>query len=145
MDLIFLLLSMWTNKLNTTIEKATCCKVLWVCAPLIISSNTFLLVGKGLLQIVMFFLLLSQDQIHWQFPLVCDQFCISFYSEFCKKCVKVIVICKLICVCVGKYFLVDAGYPNVPRFLALYWCTCYHLKEFSRENPINTPWELFNQ
>ena len=38
----------------------------------------------------------------------------------------------------------DGGYPNVPGFLAPYRCTCYHLKEFSRENPINTPQELFN-
>ena len=44
----------------------------------------------------------------------------------------------------GKYYLVNARYPNVPRFLAPYHCTCYHLKEFSRENPINTPKELFN-
>ena len=38
----------------------------------------------------------------------------------------------------------DVGYPNVPGFLAPYRCTRYHLKEFSRENPINTPQELFN-
>jgi hypothetical protein len=46
--------------------------------------------------------------------------------------------------CLGKYYLVDARYPNVPGFLAPYRCTRYHLKEFSRENPINTPQELFN-
>ena len=45
---------------------------------------------------------------------------------------------------VGKYNLVDAGYPIVPGFLAPYCCTRYHLKEFSRANPINTPEELFN-
>ena len=38
----------------------------------------------------------------------------------------------------------DVGYPNVPGFLAPYRCTRYHLKEFSRANPINTPQELFN-
>ena len=40
--------------------------------------------------------------------------------------------------------MVDAGYPNVPGFLAPYRCTRYHLKEFCRANPINTPRELFN-
>jgi hypothetical protein len=45
---------------------------------------------------------------------------------------------------VGKYFLVDVGYPNAPGFLAPYRCTRYHLKEFSRENPINSRQELFN-
>ena len=45
---------------------------------------------------------------------------------------------------VGKYYLVDAGYPNAPGFLAPYRCTRYHLKEWSRENPINSAHELFN-
>lgn len=49
-----------------------------------------------------------------------------------------------ISICIGKFYLVDAEYPNVPGFLAPYWCTCYHLKEFCRENPIITRQELFN-
>lgn len=51
---------------------------------------------------------------------------------------------NFICICLGKFYLVDVGYPNVPRFLALYWCMRYHLKEFCRENPISIPQELFN-
>ena len=47
-------------------------------------------------------------------------------------------------ICVGKFYLVDVGYPNVPGFLAPYRCTRYHLKEFCRANPISNPQELFN-
>ena len=45
---------------------------------------------------------------------------------------------------VGKFYLADAGYPNVPGFLTPFRSTRYHLKEFSRANPINTPQELYN-
>ena len=47
-------------------------------------------------------------------------------------------------ICVGKFYLVDVGYPNVPGFLVPYRCTRYHLKEFCRANPISNPQELFN-
>ena len=61
---IYRLPLMLTTKLNIVIGKATYHKMLWVCVPLIISFNTFLLVGKGLQQIVVFLLLLCLDQIH---------------------------------------------------------------------------------
>ena len=46
---------------------------------------------------------------------------------------------------IGKYYLVDAGYTNGPRFLAPYRSTRYHLKEWaaSQQQP-KTPKELFN-
>jgi hypothetical protein len=45
MSAIYQLLLMSTTKLNIVIEKATCHRMLWVCVPLIISFNTFLLFG----------------------------------------------------------------------------------------------------
>ncbi|KAL2327026.1 hypothetical protein Fmac_020453 [Flemingia macrophylla] len=43
----------------------------------------------------------------------------------------------------GKYFLVDAGYTNGPRFLAPYRGTRYHLNEWIGNTPQNFK-ELFN-
>jgi hypothetical protein len=44
---------------------------------------------------------------------------------------------------VGKYYLVDAGFPNVPGFLAPYRGTRYHLKDQVGHAPKNGK-ELFN-
>ena len=44
---------------------------------------------------------------------------------------------------VGKYFLVDAGYTNGPRFLAPYRGTRYHLNEWIGNTPQSYK-ELFN-
>ncbi|KAM7479047.1 hypothetical protein LguiA_027260 [Lonicera macranthoides] len=45
----------------------------------------------------------------------------------------------------GKFYLVDAGYPNLPNFIAPYRGVRYHLKEFGngRQAPQNAK-ELFN-
>ncbi|KAG9446580.1 hypothetical protein H6P81_012708 [Aristolochia fimbriata] len=43
----------------------------------------------------------------------------------------------------GRYYLVDAGYPNRPGFLAPYRGTRYHLQEYGNNLPQN-PKELFN-
>jgi hypothetical protein len=32
--------------------------------------------------------------------------------------------------CVGKYYVVDVGYPNQPRYLAPYKGERYHLPEY---------------
>ena len=37
--------------------------------------------------------------------------------------------------CVGKFYLVDSGYPNRPGYLALYKGTKYHLPEY-RQGPM---------
>lgn len=47
------------------------------------------------------------------------------------------------CVCLGKFFLVDAGYAVRPGFVPPYRATRYHLKEFGASRPQN-PRELFN-
>ncbi|XP_068638427.1 uncharacterized protein [Aristolochia californica] len=44
----------------------------------------------------------------------------------------------------GKYYLVDAGYANLPRFLAPYRGTRYHLQEFGNNTPTDER-KLFNR
>jgi len=45
--------------------------------------------------------------------------------------------------CLGKFYLVDAGYAVKPGFLPPYRATRYHLREFGVRSPQN-PRELFN-
>lgn len=47
--------------------------------------------------------------------------------------------------CVGKYYVVDAGYPNRPGYLAPYKGERYHLPEWHRGMEPNTPKEKFNR
>ena len=49
------------------------------------------------------------------------------------------------CMCVGKYYVVDAGYPNRPGYLAPYKGERYHLPEWHRGMEPNTPKEKFNR
>ncbi|XP_058087494.1 uncharacterized protein LOC131234578 [Magnolia sinica] len=44
----------------------------------------------------------------------------------------------------GKYYLVDAGFPNTPGFLAPYRGVRYHLKEFKQGCLLRDKEELFN-
>lgn len=44
----------------------------------------------------------------------------------------------------GKYYLVDAGYPNIPGFLAPYKGHRYHLPDFRRSSRYNNHYEAFN-
>lgn len=46
---------------------------------------------------------------------------------------------------VGKYYVVDAGYPNRPGYLAPYKGERYHLPEWHRGMEPNTPMEKFNR
>ncbi|KAL3820188.1 hypothetical protein ACJIZ3_006093 [Penstemon smallii] len=43
----------------------------------------------------------------------------------------------------GKYYLVDAGYPNIPGFMAPYKGK-YHLPDFDRSTVYNSPYEMFS-
>ncbi|XP_072148481.1 uncharacterized protein [Setaria viridis] len=45
----------------------------------------------------------------------------------------------------GKYYVVDAGYPNCPGYLAPYKGERYHLPEWHRGMEPNTPKEKFNR
>lgn len=45
---------------------------------------------------------------------------------------------------IGKYYLVDAGYPNIPGFLAPYKGQKYHLPDFQRATTYNNQYEMFN-
>ena len=47
--------------------------------------------------------------------------------------------------CLGKYYLVDAGYPNRNGYLAPYKGERYHVPEFHRGVEPNTPVEKFNR
>ncbi|XP_031119507.1 uncharacterized protein LOC116022779 [Ipomoea triloba] len=44
----------------------------------------------------------------------------------------------------GHYYVVDAGYPNVPGFLAPYRGEAYHLNEFRGQGQIRNKQALFN-
>ncbi|KAG8363410.1 hypothetical protein BUALT_Bualt19G0019500 [Buddleja alternifolia] len=44
----------------------------------------------------------------------------------------------------GKYYLVDAGYPNILGFLAPYKGQKYHLKDFNRASSYRNAYEVFN-
>ena len=44
----------------------------------------------------------------------------------------------------GKYYLVDAGYPTPVGYLGPYKCERYHLLEFSRSTGFNSHNEVFN-
>ncbi|KAI3445096.1 hypothetical protein Pfo_001761 [Paulownia fortunei] len=44
----------------------------------------------------------------------------------------------------NKYYVVDAGYPNMSGFLAPYKGTCYHPEQFRRRQRASGPKELFN-
>ena len=46
---------------------------------------------------------------------------------------------------VGKYYVVDAGYPNRPGYLSPYKGERYHLPEWHRGMEPNTPKEKFNR
>ncbi|CAN6227594.1 unnamed protein product [Urochloa humidicola] len=35
----------------------------------------------------------------------------------------------------GKYYVVDAGYPNRPGYLSPYKCTRYHVEQFQNGPP----------
>jgi hypothetical protein len=48
-------------------------------------------------------------------------------------------------ICVGKYYVVDAGYPNRLGYLAPYKGERYHLPEWHRGMEPNTPKEKFNR
>ncbi|KAK8957070.1 hypothetical protein KSP39_PZI000731 [Platanthera zijinensis] len=59
-----------------------------------------------------------------------------------KKCNCIVIT---LFYCIGKYYLVDAGYTNGQGFLAPYRSTRYHLKEWSiHGNKPTTYKELFN-
>jgi hypothetical protein len=47
--------------------------------------------------------------------------------------------------CVGKYYIIDAGYPNRPGYLAPYKGERDHLPEWHRCMEPNSPKEKFNQ
>ena len=47
--------------------------------------------------------------------------------------------------CAGKYYVVDAGYPNRPGYLAPYKGERYHLPEWHRGMEPTTPREKFNR
>ena len=51
----------------------------------------------------------------------------------------------LILFCIGKYYLVDAGYPNRDGYLAPYKGDRYHVPDFQRGAPPTTPVEKFNR
>ncbi|CAH9147048.1 unnamed protein product [Cuscuta epithymum] len=44
----------------------------------------------------------------------------------------------------GKYYLVDAGYPNIKGFLSPYKRQKYHIPDFKRASSYNNHYELFN-
>ena len=44
----------------------------------------------------------------------------------------------------GYYYVVDAGYPNIPGFLAPYRGERYHLNDFHGRGRITRKYELFN-
>lgn len=46
---------------------------------------------------------------------------------------------------IGKYYVVDAGYPNRPGYLAPYKGERYHLPEWHRGIEPKTPMERFNR
>jgi hypothetical protein len=43
--------------------------------------------------------------------------------------------------CLGKYYVVDVGYPNRPGYLAPYKGERYHLPEWHRGTEPNSPKE----
>jgi hypothetical protein len=45
----------------------------------------------------------------------------------------------------GKYYVVNAGYPNRPSYLAPYKGERYHMPEWHRSMEPNTPNEKFNR
>ena len=47
--------------------------------------------------------------------------------------------------CLGKYYVVDAGYPNRPGYLAPYKSERYHMPEWHRCTEPKTPKEKFNR
>jgi hypothetical protein len=51
----------------------------------------------------------------------------------------------LICFVLGKYYLVDAGYPNRFGYLAPYKGERYHVPDFHRGVPPTTPVEKLNR
>jgi hypothetical protein len=46
--------------------------------------------------------------------------------------------------CVGKYYVVEVGYPNRPEYLASYKGERYHLPEWHRDMEPNSTKEKFN-
>ena len=50
---------------------------------------------------------------------------------------------RCIVICIGKFYLVDAGYTTMPDFIAQYRDVRYHLREIDGRRPQNTR-ELFN-
>ena len=50
----------------------------------------------------------------------------------------------LILLCLGYYYVVDAGYPNILGFLASYSGERYHLNDFCGRGRITGKHELFN-
>jgi hypothetical protein len=48
-------------------------------------------------------------------------------------------ILMLFFICAGKYYVVDAGYPNRPGYLSPYKGKRYHLPEWHRGTESNTP------
>jgi hypothetical protein len=52
--------------------------------------------------------------------------------------------CSIVFILVGKYYVVDAGYPNRPRYLSAYRCTQYHVKQWQNVHPPQGIKETFN-
>jgi hypothetical protein len=53
------------------------------------------------------------------------------------------VFIRCIVICIGKFYLVDAGYTTMPGFIAPYRGVRYHLREIDGRRPQNAR-ELFN-
>lgn len=51
---------------------------------------------------------------------------------------------KYVIILLGKYYVVDAGYPNMPGFLAPYRGVRYHLPDYRRGSSPSGVKELFN-
>ena len=64
----------------------------------------------------------------------CNLYNMSFNSQSC-----------LLSISIGKYYLVDAGYPNRDGYLAPYKGERYHVPDFQRGAPPTTPVEKFNR
>ncbi|RVW31297.1 hypothetical protein CK203_112139 [Vitis vinifera] len=45
----------------------------------------------------------------------------------------------------GKYYLVDAGYPQMSGYLGLYKSEHYHLPDFRRECLLNNRWKMLRE
>jgi hypothetical protein len=81
---------------------------------------------------------IEHDNATFTLPPHCIYFIVLFLS------CNVLFVLVFVYTCLGKYYMVDAGYPNRLGYLALYKGQMYHVPDWTRGTAPSGEQETFN-